>query len=116
RAGGRGWVRYEIWGVPDGRTVSLSQPSVSNVRQATTSTNYVSTLPSGVKEQVEYPANGMDVTVNRVVRNRSGRVIHSETFRTHYVLWNGIINIGRGGGPRLLADDVQPAATFESIA
>jgi vancomycin resistance protein YoaR len=95
RSGGRGWVRYEIWGVPDGRTVSLSKPSVSNVRQATTSTRYVSTLPTGVKEQVEYPANGMDVSVNRVVRDRNGRVIHSETFRTHYVLWNGIIEIGR---------------------
>ena len=95
RSGGRGWVRYEIWGVPDGRTVSLSKPSVSNVRQATTSTRYVSTLPTGVKEQVEYPANGMDVAVSRVVRDKNGRVIHSETFRTHYVLWNGIVEIGR---------------------
>jgi len=95
RAGGRGWVRYEIWGVPDGRTVSLSRPSVSNVRKATTSTRYVSTLPPGVREQVEYPANGMDVAVSRVVRDSRGRVIHSETYRTHYVLWNGIVNVGR---------------------
>ena len=75
--------------------MSLSRPSVSNVRQATTSTRYVSTLPKGVKEQVEYPANGMDVAVSRVVRDKRGRVIHSETYRTHYVLWNGIVNIGR---------------------
>ena len=95
RAGGRGWVRYEIWGVPDGRTVSLSRPSVSNVRKATTTTNYVSSLPKGVREQVEYPANGMDVSVSRVVRDKRGRVIHSDTYRTHYVLWNGIVNIGR---------------------
>ena len=46
-AGGRGWVRYEIWGIPDGRTVSLSQPSVSNVRQAVTSTVFVSNSPPG---------------------------------------------------------------------
>ena len=95
RSGGRGWVRYEIWGVPDGRTVSLSRPSVANVRKATTSTRYVSTLPTGVKEQVEYPANGMDVAVSRVVRDKGGRVIHSDTYRTHYVLWNGIVNVGR---------------------
>jgi vancomycin resistance protein YoaR len=95
RAGGRGWVRYEIWGVPDGRTVSLSRPSVANVRKASTTTRYVSTLPTGVREQIEYPANGMDVAVSRVVHDKRGRVIHSETYRTHYVLWNGIVNVGR---------------------
>jgi vancomycin resistance protein YoaR len=94
RAKGRGWVRYEIWGIPDGRTVSIGKPVVSNVRKATTYTVYVSTLPHGVKEQTEYPANGMDVSVTRVVRDRNGRVIHSNTYRTHYQLWNGRIEIG----------------------
>ena len=94
RAGGKGWVRYEIWGIPDGRTVSLSKPAVSNVRKAVTNTVYVSTLRRGVREQVEYPANGMDVSVTRVVR-RNGAVIHRDTYRTHYVLWNGLVQIGR---------------------
>ncbi len=76
RAGGRGWVRYEIWGVPDGRTVSIGRPAVSNVRKATTTTEYVSSLPKGVREQIEYPADGMDVAVARVVRDRNGRIIH----------------------------------------
>ncbi len=93
-AGGLGWVRYEIWGIPDGRTVSISKPSVGNVVKATTRTEYTSTLPRGVREQTEFPANQMDVAVTRVVR-RNGHVIHSETWRTHYVLWNGIIQIGR---------------------
>ncbi len=93
-AGGRGWVRYEIWGIPDGRTVSLSKPSVSNVRQATTSVVYVSSLRPGARVQTEYPADGMDVSVSRVVR-KGGKVIHSETYRTHYVLWNGRVEVGR---------------------
>ena len=95
REGGRGWVRYEIWGVPDGRTVSLSKPAVSNVRRATTKTVYVSTLPRGRREQVEYPANGMTVAVTRVVRSSGGRVLHRDTYRTNYALWNGIVNVGR---------------------
>ena len=95
RAGGIGWVRYEIWGVPDGRTVSISRPSVSNRRTATTRTVLVSTLPKGVREQVEYPSDGMDVAVSRVVRDRRGNVIHRDTWTSHYVLWNGIINVGR---------------------
>ena len=92
--GSAGYVRYQIWGVPDGRTVSLSGPSVSNVSKATTNVVRVSTLPRGVREQTEYPSNGMDVSVSRVVRNAGGRVIHSDTFHTRYVLWNGRIEVG----------------------
>ena len=81
-------------GIPDGRTVSLSKPSVSNVLTGRDPDPYVSTLKHGVREQTEFPANGMDVAVTRVVR-KNGKVIHSETYRTHYVLWNGIIQVGR---------------------
>jgi vancomycin resistance protein YoaR len=95
RAGGRGWVQYEIWGVSDGRKVSLTKPAVSNVRKATTNVVYVSSLRKGVREQIEYPANGMDVSVTRVVRSRSGGVLHRDTFRTRYTLWNGLVHIGR---------------------
>ncbi|MGH2475615.1 MAG: VanW family protein, partial [Candidatus Limnocylindrales bacterium] len=95
RAGGRGWVQYEIWGVSDGRKVSLTRPAVSNVRKATTQVVYVSTLRKGVREQKEYPANGMDVSVTRVVRSRGGGVLHRDTYRTRYALWNGVVHIGR---------------------
>jgi vancomycin resistance protein YoaR len=93
-SGGRGKVRYEIWGAPDGRRVEISRPSVSNVLKATTNVVPVTTLRHGVREQVEYPSNGMDVLVTRVVRNAKGRVIHRDAYRTHYVLWNGRIEVG----------------------
>jgi len=95
RSGGRGWVRYEIWGIPDGRTVSLSRPSVTDVRKAVTETEYVSDLRKGQREQIEYPANEMTVAVTRVVRNAAGGVIHRETYRSRYALWNGLVRIGR---------------------
>jgi len=94
KSGGKGWVRYEIWGVPDGRTVNLSKPVVTNVKKATTKTVPVTTLPAGVRKQTEYPVNGMDVSVTRVVRDRTGHVIHREAYRSHYQLWNGRIEIG----------------------
>lgn len=93
-AGGRGKVRYQIWGAPDGRKVEISRASVSNVRKATTNVVKVTTLRRGVREQVEYPSNGMDVLVTRVVRNGKGRVIHRDVYRTHYVLWHGRIEVG----------------------
>ena len=95
RSGGVGWVRYEIWGIPDGRTVSLSGPRVSNVLQAHHLDRLRRHPAEGRQEQVEYPSNGMTTSVTRVVRDAKGRVIHNDTWVSHYVLWNGIINVGR---------------------
>jgi vancomycin resistance protein YoaR len=94
-SGGAGYVRFEIWGTDDGRTVSIGQPQVRNVRQATTKTVSVSTLKPGEREQTEYPANGMDVTVTRVVRDKNGKVIHRDSYVSPYQLWNGRIEVGR---------------------
>ncbi len=94
RVGLTGYVTYQIWGVPDGRTVSLSAPSVSNVIKATTKTVKVTTLPHRVVKQTEWPSNQMDTAVTRLVRNAAGQIIHQDTFRSHYVLWNGLIQVG----------------------
>jgi vancomycin resistance protein YoaR len=93
-SGGTGYVTYQIWGVPDGRSVSLGSPVVTNVVQATTRTEYVTTLAHGVRNQTEWPSNQMDTSVIRVVRNAAGQVIHQEVWRSHYVLWNGVIQVG----------------------
>jgi vancomycin resistance protein YoaR len=93
--GSQGFVRFEIWGIDDGRTVSIGKPSMRNVRQATTRTVYVNTLKPGEREQTEYPANGMDVTVNRVVRDKNGKVIHRDSYFSPYQLWHGRIEVGR---------------------
>jgi vancomycin resistance protein YoaR len=93
--GSQGFVRFEIWGIDDGRTVSISKPSIRNVRQATTNTVYVNTLKPGEREQTEYAANGMDVTVTRVVRAANGKVLHRDSYFSPYQLWNGRIEVGR---------------------
>jgi len=95
RSGGTGWVTYEIWGIPEGRRISVSKPSVSNIRQATTTEVPVDTLPKGERNQIEYPSNGMDVSVTRVVRNAGGSILHRDTWISHYTLWNGIIEVGQ---------------------
>jgi vancomycin resistance protein YoaR len=94
-ASGKGWVRYEIWGVPDGRKVTIGKAIVTNRQHATTKTVKVSSLPTGVRKQTEYPSDGMNVSVTRVVRDRNGAVIHRETYRSQYTLWNGRIEVGR---------------------
>ena len=52
-------------------------------------------VPRGAREQTEFPSNGMDTSVTRVVRGASGQVLHREVYQSHYTLWNGRIEVGR---------------------
>ena len=61
-AGGVGWVRYEIWGIPDGRTVSLSKPSLSNVQ------------PGAYLDRARGHAAARRPRADRVPGGRDGRV------------------------------------------
>ena len=74
--------------------MSVGKAVVTNLVKATTTTVPVTTLKKGVRRQTEYPSNGMDVSVTRVVRDRDGNIIHQERFRSHYRKWNGRIEVG----------------------
>ena len=91
-----GVVRYEIWSVPTGRTVSLSRPSVSNVVQGYDTVVKTASLPRGTSERTEWPVDGKDVVVSRTVRDSSARVIHHETYVSHYHRMVGINIVGIG--------------------
>jgi len=91
-----GFVRYEIWSVPNGRTVSLSRPQVTNIVPGSDSTVLAPDLPTGTSERTEWPVDGKDVVVTRTVRDANGRVIHFDTFFSHYHRMIGINRIGVG--------------------
>ena len=91
-----GTVRFEIWSVPNGRTVSLSRPQVSNVVRGADSVVKTTALPRGKSERTEWPVDGKDVVVTRTVRDGSGRVIHHEVYVSHYHRMVGINRIGIG--------------------
>src|SRR5688500_2877287 len=82
--GGDGYVRFELYSVPNGRKVSFSKPIVRNVRQATDTVQYTSSLPAGSSKRIEYPVDGKQVTVTRTVRDRNGNVIHKDTYFSNY--------------------------------
>lgn len=93
---GAGWVRFEIYSLPTGRTVTFSSPSVSNVRKAIDTTVTTTALKKGQSERTESPANGMDVVVVRTVKDASGRVIRSDRFVSHYIRVDGVVRVGIG--------------------
>ena len=91
-----GTVTFEIWSVPNGRTVSWSTPSVRNVVRGYDSVQMTATLKRGERERIEWPVDGKDVSVTRTVRNADGRVVHRDTFVSHYHRMVGIMQVGTG--------------------
>ena len=95
RDGGAGYVKFEVYSVPTGRKVTFSKPIVRNVRQATDTVQYTSSLSPGARKRIEYPVDGKQVTVTRTVRDRNGNVIHRDTYYSNYARITGITLVGR---------------------
>src|SRR6185295_1160496 len=58
-----GYVRYEIWSVPNGRSVTFSRPHVTNVVRGADSEVRTTELRKGTSERIEWPVDGKDVVV-----------------------------------------------------
>jgi hypothetical protein len=82
--------------VPNGRTVTFSSPSVSNVRQAIDTRVETTELKRGQTERTETPSDGKNVVVTRTVRDSGGRVIHSDRWVSNYVRVDGVLRVGIG--------------------
>ena len=91
-------VTFEIYGVPDGRTVELSDPVVTNAQTAQDFYQYTDSLAAGVQNRVEFVVNGFDSVVTRTVKDANGNVIHHDTFTSNYKTINGLVMVGRYPG------------------
>ncbi|MBA2701694.1 MAG: VanW family protein, partial [Chloroflexi bacterium] len=90
-----GYVRFDLFSVPNGRQVSFSRPLVRDVRPATDTIEYTDELPAGQQERIEYPVDGKKVTVSRTVRDRYGKVIHKDTYFSNYARITGVTLVGQ---------------------
>jgi vancomycin resistance protein YoaR len=95
REGGAGYVKFEVYSVPNGRRVSFATGPKRNYRYASDTVQYTSSLPRGATKRIEYPVNGFQVSVTRTVRDRSGKVIHRDTWFSNYARITGITLVGR---------------------
>lgn len=95
---GNGWVRFDIWGVPDGRRVQLSNPVTSNHGTARWTTVVNPNLAPGTSRIVEYPHDGFFATVTRWVYDRDGNLLHENVWHSPYRTVNGITEVGPGRG------------------
>jgi vancomycin resistance protein YoaR len=92
--GSPGQVTFQIWSVPNGRTVALSDPVIANRRSAIETTQVDASMAPGAARRVEFPHDGFQSTVTRTVYGPGGDVIHQNTWFSDYRVVNGITLVG----------------------
>ena len=92
--GGNGFVTFQIWSVPTGRTVVITDPVTSNYGVAIETTVVDPSMAAGTAKRVEFPHDGHDVSRTRYVYDADGNLIHQNTYFSSYRTVNGITVVG----------------------
>ncbi len=87
-------MSFRFYGTPDGRTVEISQPAITN-QSPPPAPLYQDdpSLPVGVTRQVEFPAWGASVVFTRTVK-RGEEILFSDTFSSSYQPWRAVYLVG----------------------
>jgi vancomycin resistance protein YoaR len=94
RDGSRGYVKFELYSVPNGRTVVISDPIVKNVRPASDTTQLTQTLRPGVRKRIEFPVDGKQVWRTVTVYDATGAILHQTTYYSNYSRITGVTLVG----------------------
>jgi vancomycin resistance protein YoaR len=91
-----GRLTFKFYSTNDGRQITVSDPIIENVvPHPPDKIEEDPTLPAGQRQQVDYAANGADVTVKRTV-TRGGVLVSDDTVFTRYQPWQAIFKVGTG--------------------
>ena len=100
----RSWATYEwqssitvqLWSMKTNRKVDWTGGAQANVVKATDGPpDYVKTLKPGETYRAEYPDDGFDTSVRRVVTDlTTGKVLHDDTWQSHYAMVTGVVQVG----------------------
>ena len=89
-------IEWKIYSTSDGRTVDWSTTGPQNIVRAPKPLFEVNDeLKENQIKQVDWAADGADVTVTRTVY-RGGQVYFTDRFETHYEAWQAICQFGPG--------------------
>lgn len=84
----------DLYGTPDGRFVSLTKSSVTNLTPPPPELRQDDpTLPKGEVKQVDWPAWGATVQFSRTVK-RGTETLIQETFKSNYKAWQAVYLVG----------------------
>ncbi|HLD50743.1 hypothetical protein A3K34_03635 [candidate division WWE3 bacterium RIFOXYC1_FULL_40_10] len=88
------WLKFSIYGTPDGREVETSESVLTNQSPPPASLYQDDpTLPKGTVKQVDWSAWGGTATFSRTVK-RGEEIIGQDTFVSNYRPWRAIFLVG----------------------
>jgi vancomycin resistance protein YoaR len=87
-------LQFRFYSTNPGRVVEVQQPVVRNLVPALP-TRFEGNLdiPLGQSMQVDWAAEGADVNVTRIIRDRDGNEIKRDNIFTHYLPWRAIFQV-----------------------
>ena len=89
-------LTWKFYSTSDGRQVSWDTSGLQNIVEPPEPLYEENPeLPEGTIRQVDWEADGADVSITRTV-TRDGSVILSDTFTTHYLPWRAVYQYGPG--------------------
>ena len=95
-----GEIEFKLYGTPDGRNVEVRRPTISNtVAPEPDAYEEDPSVAPGEVKQVEWAAEGSDVSVIRIVADASGQVLYEDNIRTHYLPWQAVYHVAPGELP-----------------
>ncbi len=90
-------LTWKFYSTGDGRRVEWQNLGLRNVVPAPAPLYEESAdLAPGACKQIDYAADGADVTVTRVVYDLNGQVLFSDNIQTHYQAWQAVYQYGAG--------------------
>lgn len=94
---GTSTLQFRFYSTRTGRQVEIQQPIIKSVVPAKPTIYEVnSDLQPGEIVQVDYAAEGADVTIYRVIRDAAGNTIKEDSIYTHYLPWAAIYQVAPG--------------------
>jgi vancomycin resistance protein YoaR len=111
-----GRVTFQLWSVPNGRTVALSPATTWDHVAAGDSVQVDPNMAPGTSRRIESPINGFKSSVTRVVRDAAGNVIHENTWFSDYRAVTGIVVRGPGTAAAAPPADGGTGATADTPA
>jgi vancomycin resistance protein YoaR len=89
-----GTLTFRFYGTNSGREVIVSEPELTNiVKHGPPVYEKDPTLPKGITKQIDWPKDGLDVTVTRTVK-AGDVIIHEDVIESHYRPWRAVYKVG----------------------
>jgi vancomycin resistance protein YoaR len=89
-------ITWKFYSTPDGRTVDWKTTGPQNIVKAP-DPKYTENpdLPKGKIKQIDYSADGADISVDRTVY-KDGNIYFQDNYQTHYMPWQAVYEYGPG--------------------